>query len=1504
MSATFDDINVVSGTLNIGSGSVYDIILSDTSGQPTIFNQNNIDIDFAVSGTNSLLYYDASTGRLGIGLDDPDTALHVIAPCANDGLKIEGTTNCPTGVRILLLHNPGIAPETGSYPSTIDLAGHDNNSQTIYYGQIRSRILSPETSATSGEIIFNVDHIGTLSTVFRANTANVSLGGLSTVTGYAYNNVGANNNLDGGMYVNIGSNNTASITTGLLLGNMIAGDVSNSIAVSNVGGVSGNKVILIGNNSFVSGHDAVVIANDTVVSGLYNVIVGNNVELSHNTNNIIGLFVASNISGQSGIGFGSNVQSTGNNNIFLGNSNSIDGSDNAIIGSYIMVTGNDNLVYGGSSSIDGSNIISIGSSNNPINVQSGLFVGNDIDLNNSQKAVVMGLGNVIVEDLSNSVLIGIENDTSAGTSNELVIIGQNNISVNADNSLVIGNKNNVSGSFNNSTVIGPDNFSAITSNNNIIIGALNNNTGLSIVSDGTVAGTSARLADATVNNSMVFGINNVSYDLTNAGVFGNKSYVSGSNLNSIGSFNNIKGDYIQNIGDRNFIVGDYINSFGGKNTVVGYSTLVNNPAKRSTWSFGSGNILFGDNEIIVSGLCAGFNNDLLGPDNIVYGRNNFIGKSRHPCVIIEDNTIVQINGDARPYYTDGDRILILLASPANPDSCIFERLVDTVTYDNVQGYTNIVITEAINSDGYDYGTRNTFDDDPVMISSLSGWAMPLQDGNDITDLITNPYYGRSNIVIGSDNTQLNNSGIVLGSANDIQGVTNIIIGHGLSGTYNRSVQIGVDNETKMVIEYDGVVFNSGAGQDYFIINSSIEDEPNTFKADLVNNRVGINVNNPRSTMDVSGTLTTESLRVQLTGVQGYTLISDQYGNATWQMPVNLSGDNGTILYKYSDTIASGIPELRFVSGSRSFGYLKPSDFDPTEFEDAFVLTKSGLYINNTDDNESVYNMVIKGSGDGLIDGQHDYNIRVNLFKTLPLQNAVQFYNITGISGHLYRSTVTNAMFLPTNLTGTLLKVQSNNGLLTSPTMPRNTVLFSDNYAASTGVNTLKYFSNDQALTVGTTGALTETQIGLFQGDSDLSSNIILASTSNFGTVINNGGHRHPFSVIDYNQGNNLLPIKQGMHYYTSGGVLGLGVNLNTTMQFENGGSLLSWYNDDTIKLVVAGKTKTNAIQLTPNGGFPADASARYLRADDDGNIELTNISLNTQFSGIWPMYVDASVATRVDMGLSTLAYPGAGSSISVGQNGFTFAWDGGRWTNNAKGLRVYQPDFLSTDLDTVPGVDIGVDCKPNYCNNSITMGGTAFINTNSDSRYYGSNQQSKFFLKGRTNSADAQAETELLSDFTKDVSNAASQNNTISVQYFYNPSAENNLNSSLWEPASVWQYKVNFCGLAAPLDIGNNETRNYKGVAGVLEGAVIIYRDPSDSTKVIRTLGTPSSTIYKDSQLSWTNDIVYVTGINEGNAQRLGVYARQLNGYNIIWTAQVDISQLNHPSGVNISSSF
>ena len=152
----------VSGTLYVGSGVNPAIRLSDTSGISTSFNILKQDIDFSIRGTgNGLVYFDASAGRLGIGTGLPDAVLHVVAPCAKDGLIIESVTNCPTGVTLLLVHNPQTAPLSGSYPAIINLAGRNTNSSEVVYGQIMSKILDPVTGSTSGEILFTVDDRGT-----------------------------------------------------------------------------------------------------------------------------------------------------------------------------------------------------------------------------------------------------------------------------------------------------------------------------------------------------------------------------------------------------------------------------------------------------------------------------------------------------------------------------------------------------------------------------------------------------------------------------------------------------------------------------------------------------------------------------------------------------------------------------------------------------------------------------------------------------------------------------------------------------------------------------------------------------------------------------------------------------------------------------------------------------------------------------------------------------------------------------------------------------------------------------------------------------------------------------------------------------------------------------------------------------------------------------------------------------------------------------------------------
>jgi hypothetical protein len=175
---------------------------------------------------------------------------------------------------------------------------------------------------------------------------------------------------------------------------------------------------------------------------------------------------------------------------------------------------------------------------------------------------------------------------------------------------------------------------------------------------------------------------------------------------------------------------------------------------------------------------------------------------------------------------------------------------------------------------------------------------------------------------------------------------------------------------------------------------------------------------------------------------------------------------------------------------------------------------------------------------------------------------------------------------------------------------------------------------------------------------------------------------------------------------------------------------------------------------------------------------------------------------------------------------------------------------------------------------------------------------SKFYLKGRT---IGNTDAELLSDFSKDLSATASDNNAISIQYLYDPGSDP---TEDWNGISVWLYKANFCGLVAPVNSSNIETTDFKGVAGTIEGAFLFRRTPGSNERVITPLGTPTGQYYNSSSISWSENPIYVTGISTDNVQRLAIKTRGLPNHNILWNTTVDIQQLNHPSGITLAGAI
>lgn len=1502
--------------------------LSEVSGEPTIFNISGLNIDFIVSGLSGnepkFLLYDASTGRLGLNTTLPDSALHIVAPCANDGLKIEGTTNCATGVKLLLQHNPGTSPETGSYPASIDFAGRDTNGSLINYAQIRSKVLSPLSSDTSGEILFRVDYKNALYDIFQANINNVVLGGRNAISGDSYNVIGSNNSLTGLLYINLGSNNEGSVSSGLLLGNTILVNSEDAVCVSNDAVVDGDHVVVFGNNVNLTGDNSIVIANSSDLEGDNSVLIGNNVNVKSNSHNNLLVLHSGHISGLSGIGFGALVMVTGNNNLFFGHNVTVTGSSNSVIGSFSSITGDNNISYGNSAHISGSNIVSLGTNNKLSSVNSGMFIGHDISLSDSLKTIIMGLNNSANQELDNSILIGIDNTTSIGEARDIIFVGQQNVSSDINNSLIIGNKNNLSGTINTNIVVGPDNYAALSSNNNVIIGGLNNNSGLGINTQGSISGNSSR-ASSLLNNSNIIGINNLGLNIINASLFGNKNIVSGNNINTVGSFNNLKNvSNLQNIGNSNVIYGNNNNVFGSRVTLIGNNSIVNNPSERTAYVFGSGSVFFGDNKIVVGGVCVGDKNDIHGENNIVYGSKNILGSAYNKASLVVGSTTINVLGDVRSVYEPGEKILILVYHPMSTVASFVRTIsVDGVSYGAGLNTTDIIITEGITVTGSSYGRKENFDDNLIENSSSTIECIILPYAVvDPADSIEK-FYGKDNLILGSGNKYLYDRGLILGNSNNITGTNNTIIGNNISGVFNNSLQIGTSNNNKIYLDDINIIFNTGSLQENIYVRSrgSVGTDNIAFRLNLSNNRVSINNSDARSTLDVSGTITTNSLRVGLTSVSGYTLTSDNQGNATWQFPVNLSGLNSGLLYKVDDKVASGSEVLVFNNANKTLNYIytidSPDPFseDPVSYVGA-SFSESGLYINDTADLESVYNIKIYGSGIGTIETFNQSNNingdRIILLETLPDINGLRVFNISGASGYFWRHSVTDKMFLPVNLSGTFLRVNGSNGELDKFVTTPNSILFADGLSQQTGNNLLKFYDDaaDSVLTIGATG-LTVNEQTTFPSTlaGDVKSNIILSSSSKHGTVFNNAGSSDQlFSLYDFG----AASTRKGLHYDHESGVLGVGIVDNYSVPSGIGTASLLWKNHP-VKLFVDGTIRTHGLQFLVDGAFDDRTSNTYLRVDSNGTVYRGGLDLNTQFSGVWPIYTQP-VGNRVDIGLSTNIGSSAGPGLNAANNGSLLVWNGSSWKNDALGMTLFQVEnnLLNTDrVNNFYGPMIGAN-RAGYSNtvtNSITFVGSPFrqIDGVTSAGYLGSNQDSKHFLKGRTTGASNQ---ELVSDFNKAIPNSGIFSyNTISILNYFNVNSFANPLSRSGE-LGIWNYTVNYCGLIAPVSNGQEiePSTNWNAVAGKIEGSVLFYNKSGEGYQAIK-LGDDTHSFRASSSYSnsWTTDVsppMSVIFETVTSPLRMKIEARGIADTNILWNCSVDIHQLNHPNTIRVSGNI
>jgi hypothetical protein len=1317
-----------------------------------------------------------------------------------------------------------------------------------------SKILDASTNYTSGEIIFTVDEKGVNKPVFSANLQNVVLGGRNTVSGYSYTVIGTNNNMLGNSFTTLGAYNSGLTVSGVSVGNINYFSGTKIFALTNNSNINGSSNISVGDSVSISGLNNIFVGNNSSLNGSDNVLLGSSNQLTGNY--IIGLVQSSMISGVSGIALGSYVSNTGNNNIYIGNFNSLSGNNNSVVGSTVSLSGNNSVIYGGSTSVIGNSLVCIGSDQSILNITSGIFVGNNIMAEDSSKTIVIGLGNKTNQGLQDSILLGINNNLSSGNPSSLLLIGQANTTKDIAGSLVLGNANNLSGTVTNNLVLGNTNAVSPTSNNSLVFGILNNQTGVYIDSVGSISGTPRRIS-GTVNNSIIAGINNVIQNGNTNVLLGNKNFASGSSINVIGSYNNLKNSSnTYSMGNSNFLVGDKLGAVGSKISAIGSESVIFNTANSKMDVFGSGNIVIGHNQLVSSGIVIGTSNQSHGVNNLIYGRNNTLGLIRHQFTTdsLTTYTITIPSLNVANKYTIGDSALLCLQNPPSVANT-FIREVSDIVENSIDNSTTLTFTNAIAinaSNGY-YSINNSFDDNNQPNISISGLVMPYQQGNGLGGPETNPVYGSDNIIVGSNNRYMFSSGIVVGYNNNVSGVRNVVVGFGMSGVADNTLYIGTTNRNKIILDNDKIVFNSGAIQDNIIVKSS-SDSSSILNIDLNNNYLGINTNRPTSDLSVSGVTHTSGIRIAFSSPDQYVLTSNINGVGTWQLPFRTSGNNGSLLYRVNDKVASGISEINYDSSNKFLNFNLGGD-------NGLYITSSGLLVNDEGAN---YGVRIRGSG-----GSDFAKVLLN---TNFSQHRIDFFNTSGNSGILNNLVVYDNIIAPKNLTGTFLYVDGSGRLSNSVLRPYS-ILFSNDKSWATGNTSFRWIDNQSTLVLGSTGVVSSDALDLNIPNTKY--NILLSSNNNIDTAFNNLGLSNKFMVIN----SGALSTRRGFYINPEKGQVAINIipDLYSSVTSQS-------------QLYVEGKTWTDSLRIGQG-----TTAGLYLRTDISGNIRFSTLDLNTQFSGLYPLTVNYTSlgldsAFRVDVGLSN--QDRAGATLGASGDGKFLIFDGSQW-NMSNGLKVPQAPWTINSLKTMKGIEFGYRPKINYTYHSHAFAAGSFIDTSSD--YAGSTQYVQYYLRCRTPSNGSNA-VALTTDFNKNSITTENQYNTISLK---------NINDYQYD--NIWNYKIMVSVLWQDgTSSADPATGNRSAAAMTIEGA--IFR--SANGNIFTKLGNEIVNVYQSGAAAGVPGLPNGMGIgtridtdSQTTVPRLSIVATGVTGKTAMWSATAQVHQLNHPGSYNLYGS-
>lgn len=501
----------VNNSLFIGGSGESTASIQLTASSGATFNLQNGSMDFAVNanGASNTLFVDGSTNRVGIRTNSPLDILHINTTGVG-GIFISNTG--VGGIPTATFKNSDPNFTDGTDIGKVEFIGVDSASNDTTYVRIVAEADDETDGSEEGRLDFYVNHNGTLQAISKLTYDDVQIGPNNTASGGVV--LGSSNTNEGDNVV-LGYSNNNCGTSSISVGH------SNVISSGSYGGVFGKNHSVSGSHMWLFG------GSGFAVTGNYSTyLVGDNnnyIKIDHNSQERVSAYV--NTTGTDFNIVNTRVSTPGvehKQNFVFYNSSGIAktgliygievidpaaGSEDTSFFVKILESGELNTVIDiGPTYVNVSNVTGLNSA---------ILLGHDLSITgNGADTVVVGMANIIDNNVGNNTIVGHSNDLTTSGNSYNVTLGNSNI-VDENYTTTVGTSNRNSGIY--SAVVGynngiyGENISAVGVNNDVsgnncsVIGYNNNldNNGIYVIGQG--------------NTSVYSGVHMIGNDITATG---------------------------------------------------------------------------------------------------------------------------------------------------------------------------------------------------------------------------------------------------------------------------------------------------------------------------------------------------------------------------------------------------------------------------------------------------------------------------------------------------------------------------------------------------------------------------------------------------------------------------------------------------------------------------------------------------------------------------------------------------------------------------------------------------------------------------------------------------------------------------------------------------------------------------------------------------------------------------------------------------------------------------